>query len=82
MARFTYGSETTPKRKELELEKTHANDAIAISGISQLRKNPSILFRIVHSGKNEVCMKPLPEGQRNPIDSNEIRKTPYKRIFE
>ena len=31
-AKITYGSVTTPKRKELGLEKTHPNDAIAIAG--------------------------------------------------
>lgn len=32
-AKITYGSITTPRRKELHLEKTHYNDAISISGI-------------------------------------------------
>lgn len=36
---ITYGSETTPKRKELGLDKTHYNDAIAISGIRKINKN-------------------------------------------
>jgi hypothetical protein len=39
-ARITYGSETSPRRKELELEKTHHNDAIAISGIESISVNP------------------------------------------
>lgn len=36
---ITYGSETTPKRKELGLDKMHYNDAIAISGIRKINKN-------------------------------------------
>ena len=36
---ITYGFETTPKRKELGLDKTHYNDAIAISGIRKINKN-------------------------------------------
>lgn len=36
---ITYGSETTPKRKELGLDKTHYNDAIAISGVRKINKN-------------------------------------------
>ena len=36
---ITYGSETTPKCKELGLDKTHYNDAIAISGIRKINKN-------------------------------------------
>lgn len=36
---ITYGSETTPHRKELGLEKTHYNDAIAISKIENVKSN-------------------------------------------
>lgn len=36
---ITYGSETTQKRKELGVDKTHYNDAIAISGICKINKN-------------------------------------------
>ena len=43
-ARITYGSETSPRRKELELEKTHYNDAIAISGIEMIKQNPNNYF--------------------------------------
>lgn len=43
-ARITYGSETSPRRKELELEKTHYNDAIAISGIESIGVNPLAHF--------------------------------------
>ena len=45
-AEFTYGSITTPKRKELGLEKTHANDAIAISGITTIKENADAMFKI------------------------------------
>ncbi len=34
---ITYGSETTPHRTGLNLEKTHANDAVAITGISTIK---------------------------------------------
>lgn len=43
-ARITYGSETSPRRKELGLEKTHYNDAIAISGICTISENPPESF--------------------------------------
>ena len=49
----TYGSVTTPKRKELELEKSHYNDAIAISGISTIRSNPLTMFKIVQFRKKK-----------------------------
>lgn len=34
---ITYGSETTPHRKALGLEKTHANDAVAITGMRSIK---------------------------------------------
>lgn len=37
---ISYGSETAMRRKELGLSKTHYNDAIAISGISNIKENP------------------------------------------
>lgn len=45
-ATITYGSITTPTRKELGLEKTHYNDAIAISGIQYINKNVYTVFKI------------------------------------
>lgn len=45
-ADITYGSTTTPRRKELGLEKSHANDAVAISGIETIRTNTDATFRI------------------------------------
>jgi len=45
-AHITYGSITTPHRKELGLEKTHYNDAIAITGIEKLKENPTSMFYI------------------------------------
>ena len=45
-AEITYGSETSPRRKELELEKTHYNDAIAITGIESIKENSKECFWI------------------------------------
>ena len=45
-ARITYGSITTPNRKLLGLEKTHYNDAIAISGIEKVRSNCENVFKV------------------------------------
>lgn len=45
-AKITYGYITTPRRKELGLEKTHENDAIAISGIKQINKIVDYSFKI------------------------------------
>jgi hypothetical protein len=46
IAKITYGSVTTPKRKELGLDKTHYNDALVISGIEADWKDKSGLFKI------------------------------------
>lgn len=43
---ITYGSETSPYRKELGLNKTHYNDAVAISKIEDIKENPKEYFYI------------------------------------
>ena len=50
---FTYGSITTPDRKELGLEKTHYNDAIAISGIKLITENPNEVLAITQFRRNK-----------------------------
>ena len=45
-ANIVYGSWTTPKRKELGLEKEHYNDALVISGIENNFRNSVGLFKI------------------------------------
>lgn len=45
-ANITYGSTTTLRRKELGLEKTHANDAVAISGIETIKTDTDAMFQI------------------------------------
>lgn len=52
-AHITYGSVTTPKRKELGLEKAHHNDAIAISGIDAIKKDENGRFKIVQFRKKK-----------------------------
>ncbi|WP_165350946.1 RNA-guided endonuclease IscB, partial [Ectobacillus funiculus] len=38
-AHITYGSITTPRRKELQLEKTHYHDAVAATEITNIKEN-------------------------------------------
>lgn len=45
-AKFTYGNITFQDRINLGLEKTHYNDAIAITGIKQIKKNKPKIFLI------------------------------------
>ena len=50
---FTYGSETTPRRIILGLEKTHYNDAVAISGVDGVRSNLDEHFCIIQFRKKK-----------------------------
>ncbi|UJL45152.1 HNH endonuclease [Virgibacillus sp. NKC19-16] len=56
-AKITYGSITTPKRKVLGLEKTHANDAVAISGISAIKNDTQIVFQIKQFRKKKRSLQ-------------------------
>ena len=52
-AEITYGSETVIKRKNLGLEKTHYNDAIAISGMTFIKENEDSYFVIAQARKKK-----------------------------
>ena len=67
---ITYGSVTTPKRKELGLEKTHYNDAIAISGIESIRHNVDETFKIKQFRKKKRSL--------HEATARKGRKTPNK----
>lgn len=67
---ITYGSVTTPKRKELGLEKTHYNDAIAISGIESIRHNVDKTFKIKQFRKKKRSL--------HEATARKGRKTPNK----
>ena len=61
-AEITYGSETSPKRKDLGLEKTHYNDAVAITGVESINENAEDVFYIKQFRKKNVhCMRLHPE---------------------
>lgn len=65
---ITYGSETTPKRKSLGLEKTHYNDAIVISGISNIRKDTDVWFEFRQFRKKKRSLHEANprKGRRSP----------------
>ena len=69
-ANIVYGSWTTPRRKELGLEKTHYNDAIAISGIESIRHNVDETFKIKQSRKKKRSL--------HEATAKKGRKTPNK----
>lgn len=68
---ITYGSITTPNRKELGLEKTHYNDAIAITGIASIKENDNQIFCIKQFRKKKrslheaIARKGRKEQNRN-----------------
>lgn len=68
---ITYGSITTPKRKELGLEKTHYNDAIAITAIANIKENDNQIFCIKQFRKKKrslheaIARKGRKEPNRN-----------------
>lgn len=80
---ITYGSETSPYRKELELEKTHYNDAIAVSKIKRIKENSPEWFYIKQFRKKKRSLhESVPiRGRRKEKNINAERRNknvPYK----
>ena len=73
-AKITYGSETSPRRKELGLEKTHYNDAIAITGIKNIRENQDEWFHIKQFRKKKRSLH-----EATPRKGRKIPNTMQKR---
>lgn len=65
---ITYGSETTPKRKEMGLDKTHYNDAIIISGISEISENSNewLLIKQFRKKKRSLHEATARKGRKTP----------------
>lgn len=75
-ATIAYGSETSPYRKELGLEKTHYNDAIAISKIKIIEENPQEHFYIKQFRKKKRSLhESIPtRGRRKEKNINAERR--------
>lgn len=73
---ITYGSETSPYRKELGLDKTHYNDAIAISKIEYIKENPKEYFYIKQFRKKKRSLhESIPtRGRRKEKNVNAERR--------
>lgn len=73
---ITYGSETSPYRKELGLNKTHYNDAIAISKIENIKENPQEYFYIKQFRKKKRSLhESIPtRGRRKEKNVNSERR--------
>lgn len=75
-ARITYGSITTPKRKSLCLEKTHYNDAIAITGIDVINQNTADYFLIKQFRKKKRSLhEATPRKGRNTKNTTAKRNS-------
>lgn len=83
---ITYGSETTPKRKALKLEKTHYNDAIVISGITTIKENPNewLLVKQFRKKKRSLHEATARKGRKEPnrLQKRNAKNTPcYKGFY-
>ena len=84
-AHTTYGSETTPHRKELGLEKTHYNDAITISGITNIKEDPKewLLIKQFRKTKRSLHEATARKGRKEPncFQKRNSKNTPFYRGF-
>lgn len=82
---ITYGSETTPKRKALGLEKTHYNDAIIISGMKDVKENPHewLLIRQFRKKKRSLHEAIPRKGRKEPnrTQKRNSKNTPVYKGF-
>lgn len=67
-AEITYGSETSHRCKELGLEKTHYNDAIAITGVKSIKENPDNVFLVKQFRKKKRSLHEATprKGRKSP----------------
>ena len=82
---ITYGSETTPKRKKIGLDKTHYNDAIVISGITNIKENPNewLLIKQFRKKKRSLHEATARKGRKEPnrFQKRNSKNTPYYKGF-
>ena len=79
---ITYGSITTPKRKELGLAKTHYNDAIAITNIDNIKENTNQIFYIKQFRKKKRSLHEATarKGKKEPNRSQKRNKKNTKEV--
>ena len=84
-AHITYGSITTPKRKELGLSKTHYNDAIIISGINEIKENTKdwLLIKQFRKKKRSLHEATARKGRKTPNreQKRNSKNTPHYKGF-
>lgn len=79
---ITYGSYTKIARDKLELEKSHANDAIAISGIQIIKENSKMSLYIKQFRKKKRSLhEAIPrKGRKHPNTSAKRNKKNTKQL--
>lgn len=84
-AQIVYGSYTTPRRKELGLEKTHYNDALAITGMEQVFTDEIGIFKIKQFRKKKRSLHEAiaRKGRKEPncIQIRNSKNTKYQDGF-
>lgn len=82
---ITYGCYTKVNRNKLELEKTHYNDAIAISGITEIIENPNEWLKIKQFRKKKRSLhESIPRKgrkQKNISQKRNSKNTKYSNGF-
>jgi hypothetical protein len=81
-ARITYGSETSLRRKELGLDKSHYNDAIAVSDIKTIKYNPPNHFYYKQFRKKKRSLhESIPRkglSAKNTMQKRSIKNVKYR----
>jgi len=84
-ANITYGNITTVDRKTLGLPKTHYNDAIAITGIKNIKENPDTVFKIKQFRKKKRSLHEATarKGRKEPntTQKRNEKNTKYQKGF-
>lgn len=73
-AYITYGTITTPKRKEMGLDKTHYNDAIVISGIEQINQDDSDYFVLQQFRKKKRSLHEATARKGRKVPNREAKR--------
>jgi len=74
-ADFTYGNITFQNRCDLNLDKSHVNDAIAITGIKQIKENPDSIFFINQFRKKKRSLHEATARKRKKGNTLSVRNS-------
>ena len=84
-AKFQYGARTTLQRADLKLTKSHYNDAVAISGIKQIKAKPIsvVMFKQFRKKKRSLHEATARKGRKMPnvTSKRNAKNTKYAKGF-